>query len=273
MKKSLRYLIPVPVKKALKYGFYSALDIKDVLTGQRDLTYPPRRLNFVGSHDFKVVGDEFADHFKSLGKLQPNDRVLDIGSGIGRMAIPLTNYLTDGAYEGFDIDKRGVAWCQQNVTTKYPNFKFQYVDLYNKFYNAGGQIQSSEFEFPYPDNSFDFVFATSVFTHLLPQDAEHYLNEIKRVLAPNGRAFLTWFVLDKDSQKLMKTGKSNADFAHQYVGADFCFYSHLNNPEAEIAYTKPWLESQMEDFQFYPGSWCGRAGTSYQDILVWTPKK
>lgn len=273
MKKSLRYLVPVPLKKFLKWNYYALQDLTDFVLRKSDQRYPPRRLNFVGSHDFKAVGDEFAEHFKALGGISPEDRVLDIGSGIGRMAIPLTDYLTTGQYEGFDIDSRGVGWCQQNITEKYSNFKFQYVDLYNKFYNVKGAIQPQGFKFPYADNSFDFVFATSVFTHLLPADSLHYLDEIARVTAPGGKVFLTWFVLDDESQKNMRTDASSAVFDYPYPGTNFCFYSHASNPEAEIAYSKKWLDSRLGSCEFYPGNWSGRAGTSYQDIVVYEPKK
>lgn len=273
MKKALRYALPVPLKKFLKTTVYTILDIKDVLTGQRDNAYPPRRLNFVGSADFKAVGNEFAGLFKNVGGLKSGDRVLDIGSGIGRMALPLTGFLKNGTYEGFDIDARGVQWCQQNITPNHPQFKFQYVDLYNKYYNPKATVQPAKFKFPYADNSFDFVFATSVFTHLLPGDATHYLAEIERVLAPNGAVFLTWFVLNEDRQKRMKTERANANFAHAYKDTDFCFYSHANNPEAEMAYTQEWLESQLENHQLHTGTWCGADGVSYQDIVIWRPKK
>lgn len=273
MLKGLRYVIPVPIKKVLKYIYYSLLDVRDIVTFKRDLNYPPRRLNFVGSADFKAVGEEFLEHFKTLGGVTPDDRILDIGSGIGRMALPLTSFVKNGSYEGFDIDKRGITWCQKNITPRCNNFNFQYVDLYNKFYNKAGKIQPQGFVFPYADNSFDFVFATSVFTHLLPADSAHYIDEIKRVLAPGGRVLFTWFALTAESQVAMKNDKSNANFLHGYPGTDFCYYSHATNPEAEIAYTKKWLDNQLGDFEFFAGNWSGQAGTSYQDILVWSPKK
>jgi SAM-dependent methyltransferase len=273
MKKALRYALPVPLKKFLKTTVYTALDVKDALTGKRDKAYPPRRLNFVGSADFKAVGDEFAGLFRNVGGLKPSDRVLDIGSGIGRMALPLTDFLTEGSYEGFDIDARGVEWCQQNITPKHSHFRFQYVDLYNKYYNPKATVQPAEFRFSYEDNSFDFIFATSVFTHLLPEDATHYLKEIARVLSPEGTAFLTWFVLNDDRKKRMKTESANADFAYAYNDSDFCFYSHANNPEAEIAYTQDWLQVKMNDHKLHTGTWCGADGVSYQDIVVWRPKK
>jgi len=273
MKKALRYALPVPLKKFLKTTVYTVLDVKDTLTGKRDKAYPPRRLNFVGSKDFKAVGDEFVELFKNVGGLKPTDRVLDIGSGIGRMALPLTSFLKEGRYEGFDIDARGVEWCQQHITPQHSHFNFQYVDLYNKYYNSKAATAPSDFKFPYPDSSFDFVFATSVFTHLLPDDAHHYLKEIERVLAPGGTAFLTWFVLTEDRIEQMKSESANADFAYRYKDTDFCFYSHASNPEAEIAYTKSWLQNQLPGAQFHSGSWCGSDGVSYQDIVIWRPKK
>ena len=40
--------------------------------------------------------------------LKPEHRVLDIGCGVGRVALPLTRYLTSGTYDGFDIVKRWI---------------------------------------------------------------------------------------------------------------------------------------------------------------------
>ncbi|HEY5714367.1 MAG TPA: class I SAM-dependent methyltransferase [Candidatus Gracilibacteria bacterium] len=274
MKKKLRYILPVGVKKGLKYSYYTLLDAKDFVTRKGEKGYPPRRLNFVGSHDFKKVGDEFLVHFKTLGKLKKDEKVLDIGCGIGRMAIPLSKYLSpDSTYRGFDIDKRGIVWCEKNITKYRPHFQFQYIDLYNKFYNANGKIHAHEFTFPYDQNRFDFVFATSVFTHLLPRDAEHYLEEIRRVTREDGRAFLTFFILDETSQALMKKDSSKAHFSHQHKDHKDCFYSHRFNPEAEIAYTKYWLETQIKkagfkNLEIYPGTWSGQKGISYQDIVI-----
>ena len=56
--------------------------------------------------------------FIDLGGLKPEHRVLDIGSGIGRVAIPLTEYLNEkGSYEGFDVVELGVNWCNPSWIT------------------------------------------------------------------------------------------------------------------------------------------------------------
>ena len=120
--------------------------------------------------------------------------------GIGRVAIPLTQYLDkDVCYEGFDIVSSGIEWCQEKITWRYPNFHFELVDLHNSYYNPSGTASASDFRFPYEDGSFDFAFSTSVFTHMLPADVEHYLAEASRVLRLGGRLLATFLLLNEES--------------------------------------------------------------------------
>jgi SAM-dependent methyltransferase len=278
-KKKFKYLLPVPVKKALKYFFYLVQDIISYIRGTSLEGYPPKRLNFVGSSEFKKVGDEFVKYFKKLGDLQSNDVVLDIGCGIGRIAIPLTKYLTDGELYGFDIDKRGIEWCKKNISKKFSNFHFQYVDIFNKYYNKKGRIHADKFSFPYENDKFDFIFAASVFTHMLPEQINQYLAEIKRVLKPSGKCFLTWFSIDKEAQINISKHRSNCNFIYPYK-ADVAFYSHKNVPEAEIGYREGWIIEQLrksdccENLKIYHGGWSNRVESfSYQDIFVSEKKK
>ena len=57
---------------------------------QYDEATPPTRLNFVGGGEFKAIGFEFLRYFVDIGELKPTDSVLDMGCGIGRMALPMT---------------------------------------------------------------------------------------------------------------------------------------------------------------------------------------
>ena len=97
----------------------------------------------------------------------------------GRIALALTEYLAPSArYEGFDVVEAGITWCRDEITPRYPNFRFTHVDLYNRSYNPGGRVHAAEMRFPYGDEQFDFVYLTSVFTHMLPADVERYLGEV-----------------------------------------------------------------------------------------------
>ncbi|MBI4776101.1 MAG: class I SAM-dependent methyltransferase, partial [Deltaproteobacteria bacterium] len=115
-----------------------------------DLLPPQRMIDFVGEGDFKVVGETFLTYLKNLAGLKPHEAILDLGCGCGRMAIPLTRYLNaEGAYRGCDIYKEGVEWCTQHIASKFPNFRFECVDIYNKRYNPDGKESASVFRFPY----------------------------------------------------------------------------------------------------------------------------
>jgi len=251
------------------------LDIKDTVTGKRNPNIPPHRLNFVGSEDFLNVSREFFGYFTdpNLGGVQPDHKILDIGSGIGRMAIPFIDYLSaEGAYHGFDIDKRGVRWCQDYLSKRHHNFHFEYVDLFNKYYNRKGKLNSSTFRFPYEANFFDFIFATSVFTHMLTPDVLHYFEEIYRVMEPGGKAMVTFFVIDGFAKKAIEEKKATADLKYQFD--EYSYYSHKNVPEAEIGFLESWIEKAAEqnglivEKTLY-GSWSARPTPfSYQDILI-----
>jgi SAM-dependent methyltransferase len=250
-----------------------ALDLKDRVGGRADRLVPPRRLDFVGHSDFVDTGDEFLSHFTTLGGLQRTERVLDIGCGIGRMARPLTTHLdAPGSYDGFDVNAEGIAWCQARYRS-HPRFTFTVADLFNRRYNPDGTQSADAFTFPYADASFDFALATSVFTHLLEGEAERYVGEAARVLAPGGRLFATWFLLDDASRAAIAAGRAGLPFldADQPVAV-----VSDEVPEEAIAFDRAWLTEALDRHGLvlsavHEGTWRGaETGTSFQDIVIAT---
>jgi ubiquinone/menaquinone biosynthesis C-methylase UbiE/glycosyltransferase involved in cell wall biosynthesis len=252
------------------------MDFFEKLQGRDDLT-PPRSMIFVGDGDFKEIGEKYKGYFLELGHLKPDDRVLDVGCGIGRMAVPLARFLSpQGEYWGFDIVKKGIKWCRSHIVPKCPNFHFLHCDVYNKVYNPNGIIHAKNYKFPFETNSFDFVFLTSVFTHMLPPDMEHYLSEISRVMKPEGRCLITFFLMTEEARYLIDCGSSTQNFKYEIDG---CWTINENAPEAAIAYDQEFILQLFAKYDLkinkpiHYGSWCGR--TSFligQDIIVATKR-
>ena len=213
--RQLYYALSPKLRRTARRIYYLPTDIWDTFAGNRDELQPPRGMVFTGGGDFRQQGQEFLQHFKSLGNLQPHHRVLDIGSGIGRMAIPLTKYLNEkGRYNGFDIVKEGVEWCQKNISKRYPNFHFQQVYLKNDLYSNEGE-SAAYFTFPFDDDTFNFSFLTSVFTHMLPEQVDNYLKEISRVTVKNGRCLATFFLYN-EAIIARTTGEDKFGFPYDY---------------------------------------------------------
>jgi ubiquinone/menaquinone biosynthesis C-methylase UbiE len=244
------------------------------LSGLRDPLLPPNWLHSVGGWDFKEVGETFLQYFVNLAGIKPHYRVLDVGSGTGRMALPLTKYLKDGSYEGIDIVAPSVKWCQKTYALRHRNFRFHLSDIYNKEYNPKGKVKASEYKFPFESASFDFVFLTSVFTHMLPEDMENYLSEIARVLTGGGRCLITYFLLNAESLKLIEEKVSFHNFEYELQG---CRVERENVPEYAVAYNESAIRSLYGKYGLnilepvHYGFWCRRKdGLSWQDIIIAT---
>ncbi len=209
-----------------------------VLTGRQDPLVPPDWLRGVGG-GFEKMGEKFFRFFVDYGGLAPDERVLDVGCGTGRMARPLTKYLTSGTYDGIDIVEPSIKWCQR-AYRKHPNFQFHFTDIYNKMYNPAGKHLAAQYRFPFGDGSFDFVFLTSVFTHMLPADVENYLAEVARCLSPGGRRFATFYLHSPAALGHAQQSGQRLTFAHELDG---CRVQNPAVPEEAVAYPEPWVRA------------------------------
>ncbi len=237
---------------------------------------PPLNLRHsVGSKSilaYIAVGQEYFRIFKSLCTLQSTHTGLDVGCGCGRMAVPLTRYLTSSStYHGFDINPEAILWCKRNISSKFPHFTFDTLDIFNSVYNPQGTSAGDTITFPYPGASFDFVFLTSVFTHILPDVIERYLSEIARVLKQDGICLATFF-LTTHMQTSTSLGVLYAIQAPQTV-----FYTtDRDHPEDILVYNEGYIRTLfaqhslviIEPIRY--GSWTEKnlSALTLQDVII-----
>jgi SAM-dependent methyltransferase len=251
-----------------------ARDALDAVRGRRDPLVPPRRLRgTVGDSDFVATGDEVLARLVEDAGLGAGERVLDVGCGIGRVARPLAGHLgPEGAYEGFDVSADAVAWCVRRYAGRHPGFRFTHLDVRNARYNPDGGVSARDLRFPYPDGDFDVAVATSVFTHLPPDEVDRYLAEVARVLRPGGRLLATFFLLDDEARRRQREGTAAMAFRHEHWPASF---ARADLPEEAVAYDESWVLERLAAHGLAPlasprrGTWSGRpGGGGFQDVVV-----
>lgn len=267
----LFYKFPPSIRFLVRRLWYAPIDFWDSITGKRHVLSPPKGLIYTGSGDFLAEGRRVASLCVTEAGLQPGHRVLDIGSGMGRLAVGLTEILDNhGSYEGFDVVNNGVRWCQRHITSRYPKFQFHYIPLANDLYRAAG-VDAASFQFPWNDGEFNVICANSLFTHLQPSETLQYLREIRRVMHPQGRCLSTFFLINQDARQKLRSSR-DFNFPHDHG------HFHLmdeNVKAANVAYLENWLLQQAGQIGLQPqviryGRWCGRPDASdFQDVIVW----
>ena len=239
------------------------------ITRSDDATLPPQRLRFVGAGDFEKVGMDIVDFLQTQAGIRSDSHVLDIGCGIGRVALPLSRFLDDsGRYCGFDPVARAIRWCRKHLTRS--NFSFAHIDLHNSFYNRHGKVAGADFSFPYDDNSFDVVLASSVFTHTLPAVTKQYFRQAWRVLKPGGHLVASFFLFQGSSFQGGPFG-----FRPMDSDLDVCV-ADPQQPERVVAYPQDhivnWLaDAGFRDVSVSRGCWNASDPSGlYQDFVVCT---
>ena len=150
------------------------------------IPYPPLELaNRVGSLEAAADPFELYDALGSRAKrdivsLLPRDwsfdgkRVLDFGCGAGRTLRHFVAEAASAQFHGCDIDESSIAWLEQHASPPF-----------NVFVN--GEVPP----LAVPADSFDLVYAISVFTHLTDTWSA-WLLELHRVLADDGILIATF---------------------------------------------------------------------------------
>lgn len=278
-------LIPQAAFRFVARAFDAGTDLVEGIIRVRDPLVPPLRLRLhIGPFlDARLYGTSAERNLSALMELCALDstaHVLDIGCGSGRMAAALTRFLDRSAtYEGFDAAREPVEWCQEHITSRFSNFRFQWTDTFSRRYNATGTVRAADLTFPYANDRFDVAFAASVYTHMLPEEIARFVMETARVLRPGGASFATYCLLNDRTLPFVASGTSSPPLPHSFEG---CRVRDLGDPASFIAqpeaairdrYSKAALRI-VEPIRY--GSWAGPAdrlemSTPYafnQDVVI-----
>lgn len=165
--------------------------------------------------------------------------IVDVGCGCGRFA----HYLRDlrssydefhGKYFGIDIDDELLAWCRANFDQE--RFAFIKSTDSSLSYNTPDS-DKPPFHLPLDDQSADFVFSHSLFTHLLEDELTNYIRESYRVLKAGGAMHMSVFCLEYPP----RTFGARHTFSHRIGQA---YVESTQQPEAAVAYHEPFLTGE-----------------------------
>lgn len=180
---------PLPVRSRVEVGLLRAYETytrtrsshpEPLLDNGYPLPPPKLRVLVCGSADpqyFLDAGRGQAALFR--GMLERNGcapeklgAVLDFGCGCGRIARWWSD-LPGPAIYGCDPNRELVRWTRGQLP----------------FVNA--TVSEDDPPLPYPDATFDFIYALSIFTHLAERHALPWMAELRRVLKPGGLLLFT----------------------------------------------------------------------------------
>jgi SAM-dependent methyltransferase len=163
---------------------------------------PPRRLRAragaAGAYAFMEGGRQAAAELSSLlaaaGRAPERPRsVLDFGCGAGRVLPHVVALAPGSAGAGCDVDAAAIDWAVEH----HPDLAWS--------------LSSFQPPLPYPPDSFDLIYSISVFSHLDRELTGLWLDELARVLAPDGIALLS-----------VHGSHAFERFRHQEVATSWC---------------------------------------------------
>ena len=187
-----------------------------------ELPIPPPSLCFTVSANYNIeyflrTGLQGAESIKEIlarnGKpINDFSEILDFGCGCGRITRHWRE-LTKSNITGSDINPKLIRWAQKNLS---------FADFIT---NGISDV------LPFDNDSFDLIYAVSVFTHLSEKLQKHWMGELTRILKPGGALLITvkgenWKVeLDEDQQNSFDLGKMVV-LEPENSGSNYCGAYH-----------------------------------------------
>lgn len=169
-------------KRLYRWLLFRHVDAKDRANGAA-ANLPPAELRYRVSsspdaQNFINIGKKCATDIQSAVRKVGHDlaefeRILDFGCGCGRTLVHLKDLAPQAQFDGTDIDEGAIAWCKEHL--RFARF------------SVGDASPPTD----YAPDSFDFIYAISVFTHLDEDYQFRWLEELRRIAKQGGVLLLT----------------------------------------------------------------------------------
>lgn len=220
--------------------------------------YPPDYMMYeiFGTVDYfhffrsgKKAAGNLAELYKRNSNQKP-DSILEWGCGIARVTRHLDDFdiFKGSDIWGSDINSKMINWNKNNI--KNINFKTNEVEPPLNF----------------DDNSFDLVYSTSVFTHLSRSLQKDWMDDIVRVLKPNGLFIFTthgdYYAKNKLSESEFNLYKNDGIVVRANAKEGSRVMATFNSPK----YMKEILLKNLSIMEHIPEHELELAG--YQDIWI-----
>lgn len=212
-------------KRLYRWLLFRHVDAKDRANGVAT-NLPPAELRYRVSsspdaQNFITIGKKCAHDIEAAVRrvgyeLAEFERILDFGCGCGRTLVHLKELAPRARFDGTDIDAAAIDWCKENL--RFATFKV-------------GQASPPT---DYAADTFDFIYAISVFTHLDEAYQFQWLEELRRIAKPGGVVLLTVdsslvgeqdFVFQRSYEDgLFPAWYQNAFHSEKYVRGNFGKY-------------------------------------------------
>jgi len=247
----------------------------------------PTLNDLVGGSDGRAVGEASLSLLESYGLPVDQEAVLcDFGCGVGRGTAAVAARINPrSTLLGIDIVPELINFCETNIGAYRARTDFRLLKAKNDHYQRHVDLkrlfstnpQSRKKILSTYAGRVDFLWAFSVFTHLDAESVEDSLRFVRNLLAKDGRALLTAFVIDSDVSRSISAGTTTYGL-EDGIWDGGLFHANQADPLAFVGFNHDYLldyvaEAGLVPLEMVYGTWrdSDRPSRSFQDALLVTP--